>query len=75
MEIQGIFNLLCLYYASSIYNQVSRLYEVFVFNEGKSEFPARRIMGINVLIMIVFGRFWYLACLYSITEDMAIYSL
>ena len=38
-----------------VYNQVSRLYEVFVFNEGKSEFPARRIMGINVLIMIVFG--------------------
>ena len=54
MEIQAflfVMFVLCQF----VYNQVSRLYEVFVFNEGKSEFPARRIMGINVLIMIVFG--------------------
>lgn len=39
------------------YNQLSELYKVFSINEGKSEFPARRIMRINVIMMIVFAFF------------------
>lgn len=38
-----------------VYNQIDKLYEIFIVNEGKSEFPSKRIMRINVMMMFVFG--------------------
>ena len=45
------------------YSQLSELYKIFVTNEGKSEFPARRIMRINVGMMIIFAIFMILGML------------
>lgn len=45
------------------YGQVSELYKIFAVNEGKSEFPARRILRINMAMMIVFAVFMVLGML------------
>ena len=45
------------------YNQLNELYKIFSINEGKSEFPARRILRINVIMMIVFASFMVIGML------------
>lgn len=45
------------------YNQLSELYKIFLVNEGKSEFPARRIIRINIIMMLVFAFFMIIGML------------
>lgn len=45
------------------YNQLNELYKIFSINEGKSEFPARRILRINVIMIIVFASFMVIGML------------
>ena len=45
------------------YNQLSELYKIFSVNEGKSEFPARRIIRINVIMMFIFAFFMIMGML------------
>ena len=57
------------------YGQVSELYKIFAVNEGKSEFPARRILRMNVAMMIVFAVYYgAMECYFSTVESTVIYS-